>query len=127
MPPVPAYLIAPSLAGRLLMAVGVALASLLPAGSVSAASFIVSSPVDAPDAVPGDGICATALALLILRELGAEAEWHLPSRFEEGYGVSSETLARVRSMHAASVRHGVMLSTQNASPPGSGARSRKSI
>ena len=34
-----------------------------------------------------DGICATALAVLILRELGADVTWHLPSRFEEGYGV----------------------------------------
>jgi single-stranded-DNA-specific exonuclease len=42
-----------------------------------------------------DGICATALALLVLRDLGAEVDWHLPSRFEEGYGVSSETLARL--------------------------------
>jgi single-stranded-DNA-specific exonuclease len=42
-----------------------------------------------------DGICATALALLVLRELGADAAWHLPSRFEEGYGVSRETLARL--------------------------------
>ena len=42
-----------------------------------------------------DGICATALALLILRELGAAAEWHLPSRFDEGYGVRHETLARL--------------------------------
>src|SRR5438876_6498271 len=42
-----------------------------------------------------DGICATALAVLVLRELGAEVEWHLPSRFEEGYGVSRETLARL--------------------------------
>jgi single-stranded-DNA-specific exonuclease len=41
-----------------------------------------------------DGICATALAVLVLRELGAEVDWHLPSRFEEGYGVSRETLAR---------------------------------
>ncbi len=41
-----------------------------------------------------DGICATALAVLVLRDLGAEVEWHLPSRFEEGYGVSRETLAR---------------------------------
>jgi single-stranded-DNA-specific exonuclease len=41
-----------------------------------------------------DGICATALAVLVLRELGAEADWHLPSRFDEGYGVSRETLAR---------------------------------
>jgi single-stranded-DNA-specific exonuclease len=42
-----------------------------------------------------DGICATGLAVLILRELGAEVEWHLPSRFEEGYGVQRETLARL--------------------------------
>ena len=42
-----------------------------------------------------DGICATALAVLILRELGADAVWHLPSRFEEGYGVSSDTLSRL--------------------------------
>jgi single-stranded-DNA-specific exonuclease len=42
-----------------------------------------------------DGICATALAVLLLRELGAEAQWHLPSRFEEGYGVATETLAKL--------------------------------
>ena len=42
-----------------------------------------------------DGICATALAVLVLRELGAEVDWHLPSRFEEGYGVASETLSRL--------------------------------
>src|SRR5687768_8461878 len=42
-----------------------------------------------------DGICATALAVLVLRELGADVVWHLPSRFEEGYGVASETLAKL--------------------------------
>jgi single-stranded-DNA-specific exonuclease len=42
-----------------------------------------------------DGICATALALLTLRELGADVRWHLPSRFEEGYGVSRDTIARL--------------------------------
>ncbi|HEV2712948.1 MAG TPA: single-stranded-DNA-specific exonuclease RecJ [Gaiellaceae bacterium] len=42
-----------------------------------------------------DGICATALAVLVLKELGADVDWHLPSRFEEGYGVSDETLARL--------------------------------
>src|SRR6266849_5091039 len=34
-----------------------------------------------------DGICATALALLVLRGLGADADWHLPSRFGEGCGL----------------------------------------
>jgi single-stranded-DNA-specific exonuclease len=42
-----------------------------------------------------DGISATALAVLVLRELGADVSWHLPSRFEEGYGVSSDTLVRL--------------------------------
>ena len=42
-----------------------------------------------------DGICATALAVLTLRELGADVEWHLPSRFEEGYGVSALTIDRL--------------------------------
>ena len=42
-----------------------------------------------------DGICATALAVLLLRELRADVDWHLPSRFEEGYGVSGETLERL--------------------------------
>jgi len=42
-----------------------------------------------------DGIAATALAVLLLRELGADVDWHLPSRFEEGYGVSAQTLGRL--------------------------------
>ena len=42
-----------------------------------------------------DGICATALAVLLLRELDADVGWHLPSRFEEGYGVSRDTLSRL--------------------------------
>ncbi len=42
-----------------------------------------------------DGICATTLAVSALRDLGAEVDWHLPSRFDEGYGVSGETLARL--------------------------------
>src|SRR5919197_4439435 len=42
-----------------------------------------------------DGICATVLAVLVLRELGADVGWHLPSRFDEGYGVGRETLSRL--------------------------------
>ncbi|HET7760674.1 MAG TPA: single-stranded-DNA-specific exonuclease RecJ [Gaiellaceae bacterium] len=42
-----------------------------------------------------DGICATALAVLVLRELGADVTYHLPSRFDEGYGVAAETLERL--------------------------------
>src|SRR5579885_3494464 len=42
-----------------------------------------------------DGICATALGVLLLRELGGDVEWHLPSRFEEGYGLNAGTLTRL--------------------------------
>src|SRR5258706_7298040 len=56
-----------------------------------------------------DGICATALALLVLRGLGADAEWHLPSRFDEGYGLRrharSTGRGRLRSRHHGRLRH----------------------
>lgn len=42
-----------------------------------------------------DGIAATTLAVLLLREIGADVVWHLPSRFDEGYGVRSETISRL--------------------------------
>ena len=42
-----------------------------------------------------DGIAATTLAVLLLRELGAEVDWHLPSRFDEGSGVNRATLERL--------------------------------
>ena len=42
-----------------------------------------------------DGICATALAVIVLRGLGADVESHLPSRFEEGYGLAVETVERL--------------------------------
>jgi single-stranded-DNA-specific exonuclease len=48
-----------------------------------------------------DGICATTLAVLLLRELcagrgsSADVDWHLPSRFEEGYGLNGQTLTRL--------------------------------
>jgi len=35
-----------------------------------------------------DGITATALMLSGLRDLGVRAEWYLPSRFNEGFGLS---------------------------------------
>ena len=52
-----------------------------------------------------DGICATALAVLTLRELGADVDWHLPSRFEEGYGVSGDTISRLADEGCALLAH----------------------
>ncbi len=48
-----------------------------------------------------DGICATALAVETLRDLGADVAWHLPSRFAEGYGVAVETVDALADAGAA--------------------------
>jgi single-stranded-DNA-specific exonuclease len=70
-------------------------------GDMEAACGVIRAAVEAkrPICVHGDydvdGICATALAVIVLRDLGAEVAWHLPSRFEEGYGLSGDTLARL--------------------------------
>jgi single-stranded-DNA-specific exonuclease len=42
-----------------------------------------------------DGISATAVCVLILKELGANVEWRLPSRFDEGYGLALETIEQL--------------------------------
>src|SRR5438045_6216092 len=44
-----------------------------------------------------DGICATALAVFLLRELGARPDWHLPSRFAAGDGLNGHTLPGLAS------------------------------
>lgn len=42
-----------------------------------------------------DGVCATALAVATLRELGAECDWFIPNRIEDGYGLSGENVQRL--------------------------------
>jgi single-stranded-DNA-specific exonuclease len=42
-----------------------------------------------------DGICATALMVRALRGLGADADWFLPSRVDDGYGLSAGTVQRL--------------------------------
>src|SRR5688572_17676186 len=36
-----------------------------------------------------DGICSTAITVRCLRRLGAEVDWFLPSRLDDGYGLSA--------------------------------------
>ena len=48
-----------------------------------------------------DGVCSTAIMLAALRAVGADPAWQLPSRLEEGYGLSSDG---VRRLAAAGVR-----------------------
>jgi len=42
-----------------------------------------------------DGVCSTAMLVRTLRTLGAGPVWELPSRFDEGYGVSKEAVGRL--------------------------------
>src|SRR2546423_12067171 len=42
-----------------------------------------------------DGVCATAFRVRALRVLGADVDWFLPARIEDGYGLSLDTVRRV--------------------------------
>jgi single-stranded-DNA-specific exonuclease len=42
-----------------------------------------------------DGVCASALLIRALRSLGADVDWFLPGRLEDGYGLSSATVTRL--------------------------------
>ena len=42
-----------------------------------------------------DGVCATALTVSTLRELGADCDWFIPNRVEDGYGLSTENVRRL--------------------------------
>jgi single-stranded-DNA-specific exonuclease len=42
-----------------------------------------------------DGVCATAIAVRALRSLGADVDWYLPGRLEDGYGLSMATVQRL--------------------------------
>ncbi len=70
-------------------------------GDMREAVAVISAAVEAGKRIcvhgdyDADGICATALAVLLLRELKADVAWHLPSRFEEGYGLNADTLTRL--------------------------------
>ena len=42
-----------------------------------------------------DGVCATAIMVRALRGLGAEVDWFLPHREQDGYGLSTATVERL--------------------------------
>jgi single-stranded-DNA-specific exonuclease len=42
-----------------------------------------------------DGVCSTAILVRTLRSLGANVDWYLPSRTEDGYGLSARTVDRL--------------------------------
>jgi len=42
-----------------------------------------------------DGVCATTVMVRTLRELGADCDWFIPNRIEDGYGLSSDNVRRL--------------------------------
>ena len=42
-----------------------------------------------------DGVCATTLMVSTLRALGADCDWFIPNRIEDGYGLSNENVRRL--------------------------------
>jgi single-stranded-DNA-specific exonuclease len=42
-----------------------------------------------------DGVCATAVLIRALRSLGADVDWYIPSRIDDGYGLSTATVGRL--------------------------------
>src|SRR5919201_4836554 len=44
-----------------------------------------------------DGVASTAVLVRALRRLGARVSWHLPSRLDDGYGLSLGTVERLAS------------------------------
>jgi single-stranded-DNA-specific exonuclease len=42
-----------------------------------------------------DGVCSTTILLNVLEALGARADWFLPSRAEDGYGLALSTVERL--------------------------------
>jgi single-stranded-DNA-specific exonuclease len=42
-----------------------------------------------------DGVCSTAILVRALRALGADVDWFLPSRGEDGYGLAAATVQRL--------------------------------
>jgi single-stranded-DNA-specific exonuclease len=42
-----------------------------------------------------DGVASTAVLVRALRTLGADVDWYLPSRIDDGYGLAAATVARL--------------------------------
>src|SRR5690349_704224 len=42
-----------------------------------------------------DGVCSTSILIRVLRSLGADCDWFLPSRTEDGYGLAMATVERL--------------------------------
>jgi single-stranded-DNA-specific exonuclease len=72
---------------------------LIPGGIAAAEAIVTHLRADTRIAVHGDydvdGVCSTAILVRALAGLGADVTWHVPSRFEDGYGLSRASIDRL--------------------------------
>ena len=50
-----------------------------------------------------DGVCSTAMLVRVLRELGGSVSAYIPSRFDDGYGLSADALTACIAEHKPSL------------------------
>ncbi|MGH2960270.1 MAG: single-stranded-DNA-specific exonuclease RecJ, partial [Solirubrobacterales bacterium] len=72
---------------------------MIPGGPAAADLIVAHLRSDTRIAVHGDydvdGVCSTAILVRALAGLGADVTWHVPSRFEDGYGLSRASIERL--------------------------------
>ena len=44
-----------------------------------------------------DGVCSTAITIAALRRLGADCDWLIPGRVDDGYGITEATVEKLRA------------------------------
>jgi len=70
-------------------------------GSMAAVVELVTLAIDAGSRITVhgdfdvDGVCATTILVSTLRELGAECDWLIPDRIEDGYGLSVDNVQKL--------------------------------
>lgn len=73
--------------------------SLIPGGADAADAIAKHLRADTRIAVHGDydvdGVCSTAILVRALAALGADVTWHVPSRFDDGYGLAKASIERL--------------------------------
>lgn len=77
---------------------------LLPGGEAGAAAILEHLRRGSRIVVHGDydvdGVCSTAIVVRTLARLEADVTWHVPSRFDDGYGLTNASVERLAARSA---------------------------
>ncbi len=67
-----------------------------------------------------DGVCATSILLETLREAGAKADFYIPSRHGEGYGLNCDAVREIAGKHRLTDHRGLRRDQPRGGSPGAG-------